>query len=172
MPVLCPFALFENHNIIYLYSSDVIKQCKYIGMFREFKFYKNFSGKEQYLFLKNGPHIIALLCYFFYEISGKQIPAIDIVVVDPDYRRNGITTFFYEHLLNNFGGLISGNCLNKNPRKNDGSYGLWKKMLEKYDRKLFAAYGSKVEEYSYYKAFKGKNSGRKRLLIWNDSKDF
>ena len=80
------------------------------------------------MFLKDGEKIIALLVYFFYKLD-RKIPAIDIIVVDEEYRRKGIAKFFYNYLLEKHKALISGICLNKNDGKIDGSFGLLMKYL-------------------------------------------
>lgn len=172
MPIICSSKLFENHNIIYLYSSDVIKNCKKIGTYLTFDFYSNNYEKENYLFLKDNNKIIALLVYFFYEVDSEKIPAIDIVVVDEEYRRKGITTFFYNHLLNIYGKLISGICLNKSDRKIDGSFGLWVKLIKKHSPKLFNIYTNSLEKFSFYRAFKSKHSIKRRIFICNIPRDF
>lgn len=167
MPVLSSFKMFEHHDLINLYFSDVTKKEKLKGKYLEFNFYKSNSDKEHYLFLKNGNKIIALCCFFFYEVQDKKIPTIDIVVVEEEYRRKGIVKFFYNYLLEKYSCLVSGNCLNKNSKKQDGSFGLWTNYLfKKYEHGIFDVYSKKIEKYSFWKSFKSPRNIKRRLIIW------
>lgn len=171
MPIISPFKLFEHHDLINLYFKEVTNGCTKIGSYLTFDLYDSRSNKEHYLFLKNGSEIIALCCFFFYEYADKKIPAIDIVVVEENFRRNGIVSFFYEHLLEKYNYLISGICLNKNSRKRDGSFGLWlNKLFKKHSHGIYNIFENKIEKYSFYKAFKSSKNLKRRLIIWNENK--
>jgi len=167
MPVLTSFKMFEHHDLINLYFSEVVKNSCLLGNYLTYDFYKSRSDKEHYLFLKNGNKIIALCCFFFYDVEDKKIPSIDIVVVEEEYRRNGITKFFYNYLLEKYDCLVSGNCLNKNAKKIDGSFGLWIKFLfRKYKHGIFDIYSKKIEKYSFWKAFISPKNIKRKLIIW------
>lgn len=173
MPIIAPFKLFEHHDLINIYFKDVTNGSSKIGKYLNFTFHKSSNDKEQYLFLQNGTEIIALCCYFFYELDCKEIPAIDIVVVEEDFRRLGITNFFYEYLLEKHDYLISGICLNKNSKKSDGSFGLWiKHLFRKHSFGLYNIYKNKIEKYSFWKAFKSSKNLKRRLIIWKEQKEF
>lgn len=170
MPIISSFKLFEHHDLINLYFKEVTKGSSKIGGYLTFDLYNSRNDKEHYLFLKNGSEIIALCCFFFYEHLNKKVPAIDIVVVSEEFRRKGIVNFFYEYLLEKYTCLISGICLNKNFRKIDGSFGLWMKLFKKYSHGIFNMFENKIEEYSFYKAFKSSKNLKRRLVIWKDRK--
>ncbi len=166
MPTICSSKIFENHNIIYLYSENIIKGCEFISKYLNFKVFYNKILDESYLFVKDDNKIVGILSYFFYQINNENVPAIDIVIIDEEYRRKGICKFLYKLLLNKHGKLISGICLNKNHRKIDGSYGLWIKLIKEHKPFLFNIYSNKVESFSLYKAFSSKHSIKRRILIW------
>lgn len=161
-----PRESFEHHNLINLFEYESQKFIEKIGKFKEFCFYKSSYENSNYLYLKNGNEkTIAVCSYFFFEIDSENVPAIDLTVIDEDFRRIGICNFFYDYFLETYGKLISGNCLNKSFRKVDSSFGIWMKLSEKYEMKIFEVLSKKIIKYSYYKAFKSKWNYRRRLIV-------
>lgn len=162
MPVICPIELFNNNNILYLFED---KKFELIGDFLCLDFCECSLEKCHYIVLKNGSKIIAFCSYFFYKIDKEKVPAIDYVFVEEYYRNKGICKFFYNYLFKISGKLISGNCLSTTNKK-DGSFGIWLRLIEKNDVKLFDVVNEKISDYSFYKAFKSIHNYRRRLICY------
>lgn len=166
MPVLTDSSIFENHDLINLYKNEIEDCHNFICNYKQFRIYFKKDQKENLLIVKKQNKAIGLLVFFMEVVNERNVPAVDIIVIEKEYRRIGITSFLYSFLLDNYGMLMSGICLNKSKFKCDGSFGIWMKRVKLLgELKLFNIYSKDFSKFSYYKAFVSPIALKRRLVI-------
>ena len=168
MPFVLESKFFVDKDLSLFDSKDVLKNSKKISDFKEFGIFVHYepisSIYENYIsaFLKRS--LIGVCEFWFERIEKFKIPRIKNIVIKKEYRSKGIATEFYSILFKKFKALIS-DCTLNGDSENPGSLGLWKKLIKKHRHCIYNIRTQKIETYSYWKAFRSRDSNRRSLMI-------
>lgn len=168
MPFVLESKFFVDKDLSLYDSEDVLKNSKKISEFKDYGIYIHYEALvsiyESYIsaFLKKD--LVGLCEFWFERIESFKIPRIKNIVIAKAHRSNGIASEFYSILFKKFKALIS-DCTLNGDSLNHGSVGLWRRLIKKHKHCIYNIKTKKIEKYSYWKAFRSRDSNRRSLMI-------